>query len=1519
MVANRDRSCENTKPRIVDDGLSPIPEIPVGAMAQTDINGDGRVDIVLAYKAIDQTLATQKVFLNTGRGFALTTAIALPPTVAIASNKPFPGQGSYAGGWPRVAMGDQARFVDLDNDGLVDLVVAGLCTQSGLPWTRTCSPAVWYQKQGTLPDRLERIDSVPSVPVPGGTGAWTTIEYESPKSAIVHTPDGGFHPPAAMRVVKTVRSAAGPSSAPGSDPFPVQEIRLSYDNFVKDVVSNEVLGFEKVTAEFVNFFDIEREHVVVTRTFDVQPELLGANGSPLPVRHPLKGALLSTVTESGGWTTTELNQYRVEQLGSGVRMRPSRELHGDTSPSQTSAWTAEESADFDDFGNPRVRTTGNYDGSAFAPPEQTLRTGFEYENHTDAQWMIGLVTRTQKQGYSVDIDGSVDPAHVLEDIVNTYNSVGSMVSTSRVNITDAACAGPADDVKRLDYWPNGLLKASHENAGPRGDYARDVNFTYDAKNLYVATAQASVGKAKLPLPALPATWELVPATTSLTVTFQTDLRHGKTTRATDPNNAATVSVFDSRGRLLTRTGPDNTLLEQNVYVDTFPLSETSTITSDVGKTFQRRTQLDADGHTLSVVEGAGTTAVPWSRKSKVRLDAFGRTVQSFLPAFVSTIGGGVAPSTGAKDVTSYDGFDRSVQVTGADGRVASTAYEPRETTETNARGIFTRRAYDAFGELVSVDRNPGGAPGETSSHSFVRDGRGEIVSVTDGDGSVRRIQRDGGGRTRFVTLPTAPGETPTRFAMCHDVSDKLVHLESPAGRVVDVLHDELGRTLVSAAADASGLSIRNTELYDQGVPGGLGRLTRKNDESGSYKFEYDAYGRPSLVTYGASARALAGATNVAVSYGAAFVYTPAGALSSVSFTGLLGTNTTPALTYTRDVKGRATTVSSKVGTAITTLAGSVTFDAADRITSARYGNGTSGAWTFNPLSERLDKISYLNSSNGVVASVAHLYDENDNPTLETRQKQGYSGTYSQKIHRYDHLDRLYSSEATFPSGNQYEAYTYSPSGNIVTAGGDAYTYASPVTAQAVSLLTNSAAQKQRALGYDLDGYLESDVETKADGSSSTRTLAFDPFGCMRSITRSDLSAGGTTTSSASDYTCGLDGRVVARSTTKANTHSRRIDFAGLAEIRPDDGVFMLRVPLQGSVAVEDARSLATGARVSTQSGYIVSDARGSVLATTKFDVGTATFTKEAEYDAWGNKLAGYSALASPKHGFAGAEPDEAVGTYSFGARTYDPTLRRWVSPDPLLTGRPAIDEAVGPSLNLYAYGDGNPVKNTDKSGFCPVCFVGVGAVVGGVARGLEWAFTASTSQSNGDAARGALKAIGLGALEGASLGATMALTGPAVEKTAGVAVRVLSTETKVLSTEAKLATETAARAEAGAAPAAGPPKALAARAEEVHAKLDPIAQKQRTTAVLQTNEGTVVGGGKRDLTPAQRASLKPGETAAKAPGKHAEETVIQNAQQTGAKPQNMAVTRTICTGCQNVIKASGGTVGADGKSATWNK
>jgi RHS repeat-associated protein len=99
---------------------------------------------------------------------------------------------------------------------------------------------------------------------------------------------------------------------------------------------------------------------------------------------------------------------------------------------------------------------------------------------------------------------------------------------------------------------------------------------------------------------------------------------------------------------------------------------------------------------------------------------------------------------------------------------------------------------------------------------------------------------------------------------------------------------------------------------------------------------------------------------------------------------------------------------------------------------------------------------------------------------------------------------------------------------------------------------------------------------------------------------------------------------------------------------------------------------------------------------------------------------------------------------------------------------------------------------------------------------------------------------------------------------------------------------------------------LAARAEQVHGALHPIAQAQRTTAVLRTSGGNIVAGGARDLSPIQKALLGPGEIVAKLPGAHAEVTALTHAQQSGLSPQAMAVTRTICPLCATAIEASGG-------------
>ena len=113
--------------------------------------------------------------------------------------------------------------------------------------------------------------------------------------------------------------------------------------------------------------------------------------------------------------------------------------------------------------------------------------------------------------------------------------------------------------------------------------------------------------------------------------------------------------------------------------------------------------------------------------------------------------------------------------------------------------------------------------------------------------------------------------------------------------------------------------------------------------------------------------------------------------------------------------------------------------------------------------------------------------------------------------------------------------------------------------------------------------------------------------------------------------------------------------------------------------------------------------------------------------------------------------------------------------------------------------------------------------------------------------------------------------------------------------------------------------ALIQRADELHGLLDPIAQKQRTTAVLRTDSSDIVGAGaKRDLSPKQREALVKGEVAAKAPSKHAEVTTMDDAAKKGEKPQDLGASRDICDDCKKAIEASGGKLTSP-RSATWRQ
>jgi hypothetical protein len=113
---------------------------------------------------------------------------------------------------------------------------------------------------------------------------------------------------------------------------------------------------------------------------------------------------------------------------------------------------------------------------------------------------------------------------------------------------------------------------------------------------------------------------------------------------------------------------------------------------------------------------------------------------------------------------------------------------------------------------------------------------------------------------------------------------------------------------------------------------------------------------------------------------------------------------------------------------------------------------------------------------------------------------------------------------------------------------------------------------------------------------------------------------------------------------------------------------------------------------------------------------------------------------------------------------------------------------------------------------------------------------------------------------------------------------------------------------------------LAARVDEFHSALDPIAQNRRTTTVLSTREGTdIIASGGRDLSRAQQALAQDGDVLGRLPTAHAEMTALSAAEKNGLTPAQIGVSRPICTACQAGIRESGGEIMPGSMGAVWPK
>jgi RHS repeat-associated protein len=787
----------------------------------------------------------------------------------------------------------------------------------------------------------------------------------------------------------------------------------------------------------------------------------------------------------------------------------------------------------------------------------------------------------------------------------------------------------------------------------------------------------------------------------------------------DANGMTWTTTLDSLGRATQKLGPQGQVLSTATFFDSYPAYSVENTYVEQNKGFATTVFRDGSGQEIARVRtGAGVQPV---RTSYVVRDAFGQPVASYHPINVATkktytLSDLWPAANETPAVARFDSFGRQVYAATPDGRETFTDYWPAETWVTSPKGYATRTQVDWRGNIRAVDQYAArhsvaiqNKSRPVSGLTYERDGLGKLLRVVDGDGTVRDLSYDGLGRLYKAGLPYHSGAQPEMATLCYDEHDDLIEYVGASGKVGAIDRDELGRAVHSIAEDpmGGGAPVHVYASYDNPAQGSfaLGRMWRVLDESGVSELSYSDLGQISQVAYSPSRQVSEfggkpmDVARVRLSMG----YSLMGALTNATVQGTLRGRNAPTVEYgqyrfTLDSLGRTTLVSEPSSPTYTlpfgvgkALISNTRYDAFDSLVGVSLGSDIEASWEYEPLSHRLKDARYsLSGELDPFVRLSYGYDPNDNIVSE-RRFLGNGGSYA-KRHIYDALDRLTASDGIKDGKERrLERMEYSPGGNVLKVNGLTYQYGDASNAHAVTRVVG--AGYQRELEYDRDGALEYDEDQEREVS-----LEYDASECLRRV---EADVPGETV--VNEYICNQEGKRSARLTRRGTNIERVIYIGDLLELRPDDGEqgeVRVRLPLAGSAVFEDIRDLRSGLRDEERSGYLVKDIRGSVLAKVSYDLNRdlpRVEYEEAEYTAWGETLS-LSNLPRPTHQFVDHEPDPGVGYYQFGVRTYDPTLKRWLSPDPLFFGNPELDTGTGAQLNLYAYAANNPVKNIDTTG-----------------------------------------------------------------------------------------------------------------------------------------------------------------------------------------------------------------------------
>lgn len=485
---------------------------------------------------------------------------------------------------------------------------------------------------------------------------------------------------------------------------------------------------------------------------------------------------------------------------------------------------------------------------------------------------------------------------------------------------------------------------------------------------------------------------------------------GQPTTITDPNLNQTTFTYDGLGRTLT-TKRNGTTLQSAQYIDVANPYAITTTHYD-GATYDTYTYMDGLGRTIQTKTDLAPTI--YATTDRV-YDELGRVITQSLPYDSTTLAPTPANTNTSLNIfTDYDALDRPDVITDATGQI-NYFYNGWGTTVNDKNTINKTLSYNGQGNLIQVIENNNGSAYTTS---YAYNPNGNLTWINDAQSNQRSFGYDKLGRREYATDGGSGTHTYT-----YDNNGNVLTWTTPNADVITYTYDDLNRIETEDSNSTAGVDV--TYTYDQGT-NGTGHLTQAISQGVTTDYTYDAFDH-----LASESRTIAG-----TSYTTTYTNDRQGIPTQIIYPD--GTD----IDYSYYNEGLVNTITLDNTTPLVTLS----LYNANRQLVQQFG---SAAGTLMNTYDDNQLYRLTNRTIAGVQDISYTYDNNGNVLTITDQSAGTIAKLS--TFTYDDLNRLSTATITNSANNQdyTYTYTYSPTGNILTAGGDTYTYAG-VHPQAVS-------------------------------------------------------------------------------------------------------------------------------------------------------------------------------------------------------------------------------------------------------------------------------------------------------------------------------------------------------------------------------------------------------------------------------------------------------------------------------------